>query len=96
MRRLRQYRLTRQYLQSPNERLMTHSTNISQGNTAVPCPRRGPLHLRAKRPNHMVPQVGECAEYERFTIELFDAALPNDPLRKRLRAAARSYPRGLA
>lgn len=44
--------------------------------------------IREELLDHMVRQAGECSEYERLAIEQFDAALPNDPVLKRLRAAA--------
>ena len=42
--------------------------------------------------DHMVRQASECSEYERLAVEQFDAALPNDPSLKRLRAAAAGTP----
>lgn len=48
--------------------------------------------IREELLDHMVRQASECSEYERLAIEQFDAALPNDPLLKRLRAAAAGTP----
>lgn len=48
--------------------------------------------IREELLDHMVRQASECSEYERLAIEQFDAALPNDPVLKRLRAAAAGTP----
>ncbi|MEM1149834.1 MAG: hypothetical protein AAGI03_04655 [Pseudomonadota bacterium] len=48
--------------------------------------------IREELLDHMVRHAGDCSEYKRLAVEQFDAALPNDPLLKRLRAAAAGTP----
>lgn len=48
--------------------------------------------IREELLDHMVRHASQCSEYERLAVEQFDAALPNDPVLKRLRAAAAGTP----